>query len=129
MISFRKRFHVITNDRREATCSFPPESIHSCIPWNTDFNADTRMIAVMYAGASNADPALDEIVYFGINAYWGTVNVELPALPTGYVWRLYVDTGRNRFDVITEERRIYLHDRRITMQGRSVIAAVAEKLY
>lgn len=128
MISFRKRFHVITANRQKATCSLPPESIHSCIPWKTEFNQDTRMIGVMYAGASKANPALDEIVYFGINAYWGDVNVELPALPTGYVWKLYIDTGRNNTDVIVEDKNIMLYDRRITMRGRTVIAAVAQKM-
>ena len=129
MIAFRKRFHVITRNRQEATCSFPSESIHSEIPWNTDFNVNTRMIAVMYAGASDKNPSLDEIVYFGVNAYWGTVNVELPALPTGYAWKLYLDTGRNSNEVITEHLNIFLHDRHYAMQGRSVIAAVAEKIY
>lgn len=128
MIAFRKRFHVITNNRREATCSFPPESIHSNIPWNTDFDGSTRMIGVMYAGADKNNPALDEIVYFGINAYWERVDVELPALPSGYVWKLYVDTGRSPENVIVENKNIYLYERKIAMQGRSVIAAVAEKI-
>lgn len=128
MIAFRKRFHVITSNRREASCSFPPESIHSHIPWNTDFHNDSRMVGVMYAGAAKDDPSLDEIVYFGINAYWENVEVELPALPTGYVWKLYVDTGRSAENIITEQNNIFLYNRRISMQGRTVIAAVAEKI-
>ena len=128
MIAFRKRFHVITSNRREATCSFPPESIHSCVPWNTEFDGNTRMVGVMYAGASKDDPALDEIVYFGVNAYWEKVNVELPSLPSGYVWKLYVDTGKASENVICEKDNIYIKDRKITMQGRSVIAAVAERI-
>ena len=128
MIAFRKRFHIITNNRREASCSFPPESIHSCIPWNTEFDGNTRMIGVMYAGAAKNDPSLDEIVYFGVNAYWENVNVELPSLPSGYVWKLYVDTGRASDKVICENDNIYLYDRKITMHGRTVIAAVATKI-
>lgn len=34
----------------------------------------------MYAGAS-AIPLVDEIVYFGINAHWEPLDVELPGLP------------------------------------------------
>ena len=86
------------------------------------------MVGVMYAGAAKDNPSLDEIVYFGINAYWENVDVELPALPTGYVWKLYVDTGRSAENVITEHNNIFLYDRRISMQGRTVIAAVAEKI-
>ena len=129
MIAFRKRFHVITKNRRECTCTLPPESIHSAHPWKTDFNGESRMVAVMYAGAADDDPARDEIVYFGINAHWESCDVELPGLPTGYVWKLYVDTGKNADKVICEHSNILLHDRRIKMQGRSVIALVAEKLW
>ena len=129
MIAFRKRFHVITKNRRECTCTLPPESIHSAQPWKTDFNGESRMVAVMYAGAADDDPARDEIVYFGINAHWESCDVELPGLPTGYVWKLYVDTGKNADKVICEHSNILLHDRRIKMQGRSVIALVAEKLW
>ena len=129
MIAFRKRFRVITKNRHACTCTLPPESIHSNQPWKTDFNNDSRMIAVMYAGAAEDDSSRDEIVYFGINAHWEPVDVELPGLPAGYVWKLYVDTGRNADNVIAEYSNILLHDRRIKMQGRSVIAAVAEKLW
>lgn len=129
MIAFRKRFHVITKNRRECTCTLPPESIHSNQPWRTDFDGFSRMVAVMYAGASKNDSSKDEIVYFGINAYWEPVDVELPGLPDGYVWKLYIDTGRNADKVIVEHNNILLYDRRIKMQGRTVIAAVAEKMW
>ena len=129
MIAFRKRFHVITKNRRECTCTLPPESIHSSQPWKTDFNGESRMVAVMYAGAADDSPTKDEIVYFGVNAHWESCDIELPGLPTGYVWKLYVDTGRSADKVICEHSNILLHDRRIKMQGRSVIALVAEKLW
>lgn len=128
MIAFRKRFHVITDNSGAATSSMPPVSVHSNIAWKTDFNEHSRMIGVMYAGVNRENENLDEIVYFGINAYWGNVNVELPELPSGYVWKLYVDTGRNKDDVIVENSNIYLYNRCISMHGRSVIALVAEKL-
>ncbi len=86
------------------------------------------MVGVMYAGVNRENKNLDEIVYFGVNAYWKNVNVELPELPSGYVWKLYVDTGRNADDVIVENKNIYLYNRFISMHGRSVIAVVAEKI-
>ena len=128
MISFRKRFHVVTDNSGQTTCSLPPVSVHSCIPWNTEFNRDTRMIGVMYAGARDPLATTAEIVYFGINAYWGDVHVELPKLPAGYRWRLYVNTANPPQDVITENKYIYLHSNSITMGGRSVFIAVGEKL-
>ncbi len=125
MISFRKRFHVITDNSGKATSSLPPVSIHSDIPWHAEFNEYSRTVGVMYAGVRRDNEYEDEIVYFCINAYWECVNVELPELPEGYVWQLFVDTGRNSDDVIVEDKNIIMYDRRFTMQGRSVIAAVA----
>ena len=83
----------------------------------------------MYAGASKDIPNLDEIVYFGINAYWEDVDVELPGLPTSYVWRLYVDTGRPADQVIAEQDHILVYDRKIRMKGRTVVTLVAEKFW
>ena len=65
--------------------------------------------------------------YFGVNAYWDYVNVELPDLPEGYHWKLYVNTGNEPQDVILEDRNVILYDRRINMAGRSVIVAVGER--
>ena len=127
MIAFRKRFHIITDSRGKSTCSYPPVSIHSNVAWSAKYYDDTRMIGVMYAGASLKQQGLDEFVYFGVNAYWDYVNVELPDLPEGYHWKLYVNTGNEPQDVILEDRNVILYDKRINMAGRSVIVAVGER--
>lgn len=129
MIAFRKRFKVITDNSGKETCSLPPISIHSDIPWKTNFDANSRVIGIMYAGAKKDAPGVDEIVYFGVNAYWEKVNVELPEIPSNYRWKLYVNTGNSADNVIVENKNVLLNDRRITMEGRSVIAAVAEKIW
>ena len=64
-----------------------------------------------------------------MNAHWEDAFIELPSLPTGYVWKLYFDTGRAPEEVITEDKNILLYDRRYCMSGRTVLAAVAEKVY
>ena len=129
MIAFRKRFHVITKNRRACSCTLPPESLHSTRPWKTQFDDNSRMVGVMYAGESEGFKGVDEIVYFGINAYWEKLDVELPGLPTGYVWKLYVDTGKSAENVLCESHNIMLYNRRIAMRGRSVIVAVAHKVW
>ena len=83
----------------------------------------------MYAGANLKNPIDKDIVYFAINAYWEKVRVELPEIPTNYHWKLYVNTGNPADNVIVENQNIILNDRRITMEGRSVIVAVAEKIW
>ena len=129
MIALRKRFKVITDNSGKETCSLPPISIHSEIPWKTNFNDDSRVVGVMYAGANLKNPIDKDIVYFAINAYWEKVRVELPEIPTNYHWKLYVNTGNPADNVIVENQNIILNDRRITMEGRSVIVAVAEKIW
>ncbi len=129
MIAFRKRFKVITDNSGKETCSLPPLSIHSDIPWKTNFDSNSRMIGIMYAGAKKDNPQNTEIVYFGVNAYWEKVNVELPEIPSNYRWKLYVNTGNPADNVIVEDKNIIIHDRKITMEGRSVIALVAEKMW
>ena len=126
MIRFRKRFKVITKKRRESDCTLPPESLHSAKPWQTDYRHDTRYVGVMYAGASSI-PLVDEIVYIGINAHWENADIELPGLPPDYTWHLYIDTGRPADQVICEDDNVILPNRRITMQGRTVIIAVAHR--
>lgn len=127
MIAFRKRFKVITRNRKEARCSYPPESIHSNVAWRTYFDYNSRMVGVMYAGRSKDDDNLDEIVYFGVNAFWENVDVELPSLPNGYVWQVYVDT--NKENAIVEQNNIMIHNNHYLMGGRTVITAVAKKVY
>lgn len=136
MIAFRKRFPVITGNRESARCGFPPVSIHTCVPWQSDYDSDTRMIGVLYAGrAAHSEKSADgewhqkqydSLVYFGMNTYWEKVAVELPAPPKGYRWQLFMDTGRAAEDVITEKQAVYLAGNRKEMAGRSVMAAVAQ---
>ena len=89
------------------------------------------MRAVLQKGFYDSVNSLDAdvICLQEIKMQKGQCDVELPGLPTGYVWKLYVDTGKNADKVICEHSNILLHDRRIKMQGRSVIALVAEKLW
>ena len=84
-------------------------------------------MGVMYAGASSI-PLVDEIVYFGINAHWEAADVELPGLQTGYMWKVYVDTGRPPESVVCENENVMLPNRRILMQGRTVMIAVAHRI-
>ena len=63
-----------------------------------------------------------------MNSHWESADVELPGLPAGYVWKLYVDTGREVDHVLAEKDNIMLYDRHIKMQGRSVIVAVAHRI-
>jgi glycogen operon protein len=69
---------------------FPEVSWHGVWPWQPDWSVQSRLVAMMlYA----ADPAGDDCVYVAANAHWEAHKVELPALPDGWRWHLFTDTG------------------------------------
>ena len=46
----------------------------------------------MFAGYDNSRQA-DDIVYLAVNPYWESMHITLPSLPSGYLWRMAVNTG------------------------------------
>lgn len=120
MIKFRKYHKVITRSMKQAWCGFPDVSFHSCKSWNGEYDNDTRVIGVMYAGRT-LDDKKEDIVYIGINAYWENIEVELPKLPDNLTWKLCVDTFSEQ--CIALDR--VLESDYITLGGRSVIVLEA----
>ncbi len=45
----------------------------------------------MYAGRNEADTK-DDIVFYGMNAYWEPLDMQLPTLPNGMQWKICVNT-------------------------------------
>ena len=45
----------------------------------------------MYAGR-NADDTDDDMIFYGMNAYWEPLEMRLPSLPESYHWKLVVNT-------------------------------------
>ena len=67
-------------------------SWHGESPWQPDWSADSRMLALMWYGQELADGE-DDIVYVGANAHWEPHLLEPPALPDGWWWELSADTS------------------------------------
>lgn len=124
MIKFRRKHPVITKERGKATCGFPDTSLHSCEPWINNTDWETKTIGIMYAGRDKDDTD-DDIVYFGINAYWESVKVKLPELKLGYEWVMCVNTGHDNAILENEET---IHENSITLSGRSVMVAYVRRI-
>ena len=45
----------------------------------------------MYAGRNEEDTK-DDIVFYGMNAYWNPLDMQLPSLPAGMRWKVCVNT-------------------------------------
>ena len=116
MINFRKHHKVITAATKQAWCGFPDISFHSCKSWNGEYDCDTRVIGVMYAGRT-LDDKHEDIVYIGINAYWENIQVELPRLPDNMKWNLCADTFAEK----SEDINTIINDAYITIGSRSAV--------
>lgn len=92
MIAFRKQHDVIRQDTSPCSFGFPLLSLHSETPWQTDFENNTKVLGVLFAGR-NKENNTDDIVYLLFNVYWEDREVSLPLLPEYMNWYLVVDTG------------------------------------
>lgn len=126
MIAFRKKYAILRKPTKAAACGLPEISIHNGYPWNGGTDRSSRLIGVMYAGRDEEDTR-DDIVFYGINAYWETLYMQLPELPNGLQWKVCVNTfveyedGKD-MEPLTE----FYYKKRVTMPPRTVVVLVAE---
>lgn len=90
MIHFRAKHPILQKDTKPAVCAgYLSVSIHSRPNRNyADYN--THLIGIMYAGR-NADDTDDDMIFYGMNAYWRLLEMRLHSLRS-YHWKLVVNT-------------------------------------
>jgi glycogen operon protein len=126
MIAFRKEHAVLRKTMKRASCQLPDISIHNGYPWNGGTDNESRLLGIMYAGRNEADTK-DDIVFYGVNAYWETLIMQLPELPNGLEWKICVNTfweyrdGKNM-----EEETDFYYKKTLYIPPRSVVILVAE---
>ena len=128
MIHFRKQHPILRSATKPAESRFPETSLHSQTSWDANYNRDSRIIGVTFAGR-NAEDTQDDIVDIVINAHWETHQVCLPDLPEGMYWRTVVDTynGPGEDCIENIEDMPVSHSGIIWIQPRSVIVLIAVK--
>ncbi len=90
MIAFRKEHPVLRKPLKRCKYGYPDVSFHSEQPYADNYNWDSRVVGVMFAGCKGEqDP---DIVYITINAFWEPRTVNLPKLPLGFCWNIAVNT-------------------------------------
>ena len=90
MIAFRKKYAILRKTTKHVS-GFQEISIHNGYPWNSGTDYTSRLIGVMYAGRDEHDTK-DEFVFYGMNAYWEPLDMQLPNLPEGMHWKVCVNT-------------------------------------
>ncbi|MDE6749058.1 MAG: glycogen debranching enzyme [Lachnospiraceae bacterium] len=91
MIAFRKKHAVIRKTTKPSSAGFSDISIHNGHPWNNRTDSHTRLIGVMYSGRDE-DDLKDDIIFYGMNAYWEPLSMQLPDLPGNMRWKVCVNT-------------------------------------
>lgn len=78
---------------------YPEMSFHGLRPWEIDRESATHTFAYMYAepGAlsSGSKKKHDTFIYVAVNAHWEEHSFELPIIPDGYEWKVYLRSDNN----------------------------------
>ena len=123
MIAFRKSHAAIRGECMASGIGFPAVSVHTNEPWNSAVTAESRFIGVMFAGSEPEKPGTpgvaqetdrEDLVYLAVNVYWEDQTFHLPKLPSGYRWRLAVNTAAERPEECCREK---LHDMPVIESG------------
>ena len=121
MIAFRKEHRILRANMSDGASGYPDISFHGVTPNRERFESYDHYIGVMFAGkASQMKP---DIVYVASNAYWETLEVELPALPAPLRWKIVVDTWETD---LSNRQFAEAANQRISVRPRSVIILTAQ---
>ncbi len=126
MIAFRKEHDILRKSTRQASCGLPEISIHNGYPFNNRTDYNSRLIGVMYAGRDEEDTR-DDIIFYGMNAYWEPLNMQLPELPQGRKWKVRVNTSVPYIDGQDPEQAMEsAHNNNLRIEPRTVVILTAE---
>ena len=91
MISFRKKHPAIRRDLLPAQSGFPFISTQVIHREEQGEKAEQAAIGVCFAGYDKRR-GRDDIVFLAINAFWKSVELDLPMIPGSGVWQITVNT-------------------------------------
>ncbi len=124
MIDFRKKHAVIRKNMPECSFGFPTVSLHEAEAWNGNYQWDSHVIGVMFAG-KDEETDRDDIVFLSVNAYWENVTQHLPQLPVNMQWEIVVNTYMTHSVLPVPE---IVPDCTIVLKPRSVMVLVAVQI-
>jgi len=103
---------------------YPDISWHGTQAWRVDWGGN--VLAALLAGRPKDDSPSDDFIYVVMNMHWDGLSCELPALPEGTQWHVFVNTSvPSPGDVSEPGEEPALGDQRsFLMGGRSVAILV-----
>jgi glycogen operon protein len=100
---------------------------HGTRAWHPEKEDYIRTVAFMLCGKhAKQGTALDDYLYVAMNSHWENHRFELPALPAGMYWHLFVDTAASSPDDICEPgcEKMLRSQRYVTVDARAVVILV-----
>ena len=80
----------------------------------------------MYAGR-NAENTDDDMIFYGMNAYWEPLEMMLPPLPAEFHWKLAVNTYCEYQDGMDFAAQTEFQGNCIRVPERSTVVLLAER--
>lgn len=122
LISVRKRQGVFGRENEYRMMDYqsmgcPDMSYHGTKAWYPDFSYYSRMFGVMYCGqyGSKEENKLNSYFYIAYNMHWENHEFDLPQLPMGQRWEVYINTAP------TNEKNMRLNNRAVFVAPRSIV--------
>lgn len=133
-IAFRKAHPVLRNRwhfRNEdyVGSGYTDISWHGIHPWQPDWSFESRSLAFLLCGKhARGGTQTDNSIYVVMNMHWEPHTFELPFLPDGLKWHLFVNTSMPSPQDITEPgSEILLSDQQYFVVGERSVVIMAGK--
>ncbi len=88
----RNKFHFRNMDY--AGSGYADITWHGTKAWNADWSDSSRILAFMLCGKHAKEGTVtDNYIYVAMNMHWESQWFEIPGLPQGMQWHIFVNTG------------------------------------
>jgi len=134
MIAFRKAHSVLRSsthfqNKDYVGSGYPDMSWHGTEAWQGDYSDDRPIIAFLLCGLhARGGTEKDKYIYVAMNMHWETHGFELPKLPEGMLWHVFVNTDMQPpEDILEVGREVMIENQfEFAVGPRSVVILVGK---
>lgn len=131
LIAFRREHPVLHQNRQlqmldTLSCGVPDLSAHGVQTWRPDYSNYSRMLGILLSGkyVEQASGETDDSIYIIYNMYWETKSFDLPTLPDGSEWHVFLETFDNTFSDLPPRKKgkkVKKNMKRMGVQKKTVV--------
>lgn len=114
-----------------ASCGFPDLSFHGTKAWYPDYTNYSRMLGIMLCGRYAMIDRVhhDDDFYLAFNMHWEDHEFDLPKLPKGANWYIFLNTSDNEifnYDFTKKSQNILKDQRKYMVKARSAVVLIGK---